>query len=194
MKKTILALAIASFGTHALASDIDYSVGASVGYGSISYEDDDGGTDTESLAFPFRLFGELKLDNINKFQVGWRRIDFDIDATESGDMGATFEGDQIDAVWLHQLRLGRDFKPWLGVGVRTSMVDVKGKHLVDEDGYLTTRFEATSETQLAAILEGYYEWQITRSGWYFDASLTYDFPFGDGFEGFGAGAGIKLEF
>jgi hypothetical protein len=194
MRNTLLALAVAGIGTTALAGDVDYSVGVDVGYSSISYEDDDGSTDTENLAFPFRLFGELKLDRINKLQVGWRQLDFDVDATPSGDMGATYEGNQIDAVWLHQVRFGRNFKPWLGVGLRTSMFDIKGKHLVDHDGYLVDRFESTSETQMAGLLEGYYEWQLTRSGWYLNAALTYDVPIGDGFEGLGVGVGIKSEF
>ena len=176
------------------SADLDYSIGATIDYSVISYEDDDGTTDTESVVFPIRLYGELELDTVNSLVIGWRPIDFDVDATKSGDMGATFKGNQIDAVWLHQVRLGREFKPWVGVGLRTSMVDVKGKHLVDADGYLIERFDATSETQLAGLLEGYYEWQVTRSGWYLNAAVTYDVPLGDGFESFGASAGIKMEF
>jgi len=182
------------FATHVQAKNLDYSVGVSVDYSVIDYEDGDGSTDAETVVFPFRLYGELELDTVNSLVVGWRPVDFEVDATTGGDMGATFEGNQIDAVWLHQVRLGRDFKPWFGIGVRTSIVDVKGKHLIDNDGFLIERFEATSETQLAGLLEAYYEWQLTRSGWYINAAVNYDVPLSDGFESFGAGAGIKLEF
>ena len=191
--KRLLFVPLSLAAATASAADLDYSFGISIDYASLQYEDDAGSTASESVVFPFRLYGELEMDTINSLVVGWRQIDYEVDASTS-DMGATFKGSQIDAVWLHQVRLGRDFKPWFGVGLRTSIVDVKGKHLVDEDGYLAERFEATSETQLAAIVQGYYEWQITRSGWYLNASVSYDAPFGDGFEAIGAGAGVKLEF
>lgn len=174
---------------------MDYALGANVTYASVQYEDDDGSTDTENLVFPVRIFGELKLDKINKFQLGWRQVDFDIDATKQGDMGATFEGDQFDASWLHQVRLGRDFKPWFGLGVRVSFVDVTGKHLIDEDGFLTDRFDPVSDTVLSGMALAYYEFPIGRSGWYIDAGASYEVPVsGDGLSGFGAGIGIKIEF
>lgn len=194
MKKIISALPLLFCAAASHSAELNYSIGASVDYSNLKYEDDDGSTDTESVVFPVRIYGELELDTINSFVIGWRPVDVDVDATTSGDMGATFKGSQFDAVWLHQVRLGREFKPWVGLGLRTSMVDVKGKHRVDADGYLLERFEATSETQLAGLLESYYEWQLTRSGWYLNAAVTYDVPFGDGFESFGASAGIKMEF
>lgn len=193
MKKILAALPLLFCAVSSHSADLDYSIGVSVDYSNISYEDDDGSTDTETVVFPVRIYGELELDTVNSFVVGWRPVDYEVDATVS-DMGATFKGSQIDAVWLHQIRLGREFKPWVGMGLRTSMIDVKGKHMVDQDGFLIERFEATSETQLAALLQGYYEWQLTRSGWYLNAAVTYDVPLGDGFEGIGGGAGIKMEF
>lgn len=195
MKKTFAMFPLILVAPLALAGGkMDYSLGANISYASVHYEDDDGETDTESLVFPVRLFGELRVDKINKFQLGWRRVDFDIDATPDGDMGATFEGDQFDAGWLHQVRLGRDFKPWFGLGVRVSMIDVTGKHLVDEEGFLIERFEPVSETVMSGVAQGYYEFPIGRSGWFIDAGVSYEVPVsGDGLEGFGAGVGIKIE-
>ena len=195
MKKTAVSLLVTSVlvSTPAAARGLDYAIGANGGYDSFQYEDDDGKTDSESRATPIRLFGELEVDKVNRVVVGWRAIDFDIDATVSGDMGATFEGHQIDASWLRNIRLAREFKPWLGLGMRTTALDVKGKHTVDKDGYLANRYEATSETQVALMLQGLYEWQISKSGWFINSSVTYDVPFGDGFEGFGLGLGIKSE-
>ena len=196
MKKTFAMLPLILVAPSVLAGGkLDYSLGANISYASVHYEDDDGETDTENLVFPMRLFGELKMDKINKFQLGWRQVDFDIDATKQGDMGATFEGDQFDASWLHQVRLGRDFKPWFGLGVRVSMVDVTGKHLIDQDGYLVQRFKPVSDTVMAGMAQAYYEFPIGRSGWYLETNATYEVPVsGDGLSGFGAGAGIKIEF
>lgn len=196
MKKTFAMLPLILVAPSVFAGGkLDYSLGANISYASVHYEDDDGETDTENLVFPVRLFGELKMDKINKFQLGWRQVDFDIDATKQGDMGATFEGDQFDAVWLHQVRLGRDFKPWFGIGVRVSMIDVTGKHLIDQEGFLMQRFDPVSDTVMAGLAEAYYEFPIGRSGWYLDANATYEMPVsGDGLSGFGAGAGIKIEF
>ena len=194
MKRLIPALPLLFYAVVSNSAEVNYSIGASVDYANLTYEDGDGSTDTEAIVVPVRIYGELELDTVNSLVIGWRAVDYNVDATAGGDMGATFKGSQIDAMWLHQVRLGRVFKPWVGLGVRTSMVDVKGKHLADTDGYLTERFEATSETQLAGVVEGYYEWQLTRSGWYLNAAVTYDVPLGDGFESLGASAGIKMEF
>ena len=197
MKKTTTAIALAllSFSGGVAAKGLDYALGLSINYANIEYEDDDGTTASETLVFPVRVFGELKLDKTNKFQLGWRQVDFDIDATEQGDMGATFEGNQFDASWLHQVRLGRNFNPWFGLGARISMIDVTGKHEIDADGFLIQRFEPVSDTVLSGLAQGYYEFPIGRSGWFIDASATYETPVsGDGLSGFGAGVGIKLEF
>jgi len=196
MKKHLSLLPLILLAPSAFAAGkVNYSLGVNVSYASVQYEDDDGSTDTENLVFPVRLFGELQIDKINKFQLGWRQVDFDIDATEQGDMGATFEGNQFDASWLRQVRLGRNFKPWFGLGVRVSMVDVTGKHLVDADGFLIERFEPVSDTVLSGLARGYYEFPIGRSGWYIDAGATYEVPVsGDGLSGFGADVGIKVEF
>lgn len=194
MKKTSLALAFLAFSGGVVAKDFDYAIGASVNYANIKYEDNDGMTATETFVLPIRLFGELELDRTNKIQSGWRMVDFSLDATTSGDMGATFEGDQFDASWLHQLRLGRNFKPWIGAGVRISMVDVIGKHEIDTEGFLVQRFEPVSDTVLSGLVQAYYEFPIGRSGWFIDASATYEAPVsGDGLAGFGAGVGIKFE-
>lgn len=193
MKNTLL-LPLLLLAPAAHSAGIDYAIGAGVSYANIEYSDDDGDTVGETLVFPLRIFGELKMDKINKFQAGFRMVDFDIDATTDGDMGATFEGSQFDGAWLHQLRLGRDFKPWLGVGVRVSFLEVTGKHRVDQDGYLIERYEPVSETLLSPMAIAYYEWAIGRSGWFVDSSLTYEIPMSDGFEGIGAGIGVKCEF
>ncbi len=194
MKKLLLIPVI--FCTPAIyAAGLDYSIGASVSNASVKYEDDNGTTANETLVFPVRLFGELKMDKINKFQAGFRTFDFDIDATRQGDMGATFEGSQIDAGWLHQVRLGRYIKPWFGIGTRISFLDVTGRHRIDSEGFLIERYEPTSDTVIAAMVQGYYEWAIGRSGWYIDASVTYEAPIsGDTLEGTGAGVGVKVEF
>lgn len=194
MKKLLL-IPVLCCAPAVYAAGLDYSIGASVSNASIKYEDDNGTTANETLVFPVRLFGELKMDKINKFQAGFRTFDFDIDATRQGDMGATFEGSQIDAGWLHQVRLGRYIKPWFGIGTRISFLDVTGRHRIDKEGFLIDRYEPTSDTVIAAMAQGYYEWAIGRSGWYIDASVTYEVPIsGDTLEGTGAGVGVKVEF
>lgn len=195
MKKKLLLIPFLYCANFVQAAGLDYSIGVGVSNASIKYEDDNGTTASDTLVFPVRLFGELKMDKINKFQAGFRTFDFDIDATRQGDMGATFEGSQIDAAWLHQVRLSRNLRPWFGIGTRISFMDVTGRHRIDKEGFLVERYAPSSDTVIAGLVLGYYEWAIGRSGWYLDTSVTHEIPVsGDTFEGTGVGVGVKVEF
>ena len=193
MKKTLLFIAVATVSTTSYARN-DLSVSVSTTMAGYTYEDSDGESDSATFVIPITIGAEYELDRVNKLYASWRVIDEDIDATKSGDMGVTLEGSQLEASWLHKVRLARHFKPYVGFGIRTSFIEASSKHTVDDEGFLLETFESTEDTNLSAVFSVYSDWEISRDGWYIDTRFTYDIPFGDGLQGYAVSAGIKHEF
>lgn len=191
MRKS-MCLAALLLSANAVAKDYDYAVGVSTTVANYSYEDADGETKSESVRLPIALFGEMKLSRVNKLFVGLRSIDFDTDASRSGDIGATIEGTQVEVAWLHKVRLARHFKPWFGVGIRSNILEVSDKHAVDGDGFLIEEFADTEDSFLSAVLKVNADWEIGE-GWFIDAGAAYDQPVGDGLSGYSVTTGIKYE-
>ena len=190
--KRMIFLSALLFSMNGMAKDFQYAVGVSTTVSNYSYQDTDGDTESTSVTVPLSIFGEMKVNRVNKLFVGIRAIDFDVDASTSGDMGVDVEGMQIEAAWLHKVRIARHFKPWFGIGIRTSIIDAKKKHEIDSDGFLVKTFENSEETFLGVVLKANADWEI-GDGWFIDAGAAYDQPIGDGVTGYNLSAGIKYE-
>ena len=134
----------------------------------------------------------METSRLNKIYVGLRGFELDVDATSSGKLGANIESTQFEATWLRKFKMSRNFKPWFGAGIRSSLIEVSSRHTIDRDGYLLATFKHSESTFLAFVLKTTADWEIGE-GWYINADASFDQPIGDGLQGFGFSLGIKYE-
>lgn len=172
----------------------DFALIGSTSFAAFTYDDSDGKTDSESVTIPVSVGVEYHVSKRNKVLGTWRMFDYDVDATTNGDMGADIDANQLNIAWLHKVPLSRAFKPWFGVGLRSSFVEASAKHKVDDEGFLIEVYEDTEDTLMSLNLIANADWRISRDGWYIDTRFVYDFPIGDGLQGYGVSAGLKYKF
>ena len=172
------------------ASEYEYTGGASLTVSNFAVQFDDGKTNKQIVISPVTLFGEIQTDRINKFHLSWRLLDYHVDASQSGKLGADIYGNQIELTWLRKARLSRKIKPWFGLGLRASYLKSTFRHTIDADGFLDKRFDKHNQTYLAAIIKSHIAWEI-RQFWFLDLAVSYDQPLGNGVGGFGVSSGAK---
>ena len=192
MKKAVVLVVCSLCCSSVFASD--FSLVGSTSFASFTYDDSDGETDSETVTIPLMVGVEYHVSKKNKILGTWRQFDYDVDATTSNDLGANIEANQVNVAWLYKVPLSRQFKPWFGVGIRSSFVEATSKHLVDDEGFLIQVFEDTEDTLMSFNVIANADWRISRDGWYIDTRLVYDFPIGDGLQGYGVSAGLKYKF
>ena len=190
--KNLLILSILLLPSLGITKNAHYNVGISTGLYAYNYQDDKGETELESTTVPFTLFAEMETSRVNRIYIGLREFDLDIDASTTGDLGASIESLQFEATWLRKFKMTRNFKPWFGAGIRSSLVEVSSRHTIDRDGFLLATFNNTDDTFLALVLKTTADWEIGE-GWYINADASFDQPIGDGLQGFGFLLGIKYE-
>jgi len=190
--KNLFILSILLLPSLGIARNAHYNVGISTGLYAYNYQDDKGETELESTTVPFTLFAEMETSRVNKVYIGLREFDLEVDATNSGNLGTNIESIQFEATWLRKFKMTRNFKPWFGVGIRSSLVETSLRHTVDRDGFLLETFNNTDNTFLALVLKTTADWEIGE-GWYINADASVDQPIGDGLQGFGFSLGIKYE-
>ncbi len=172
----------------------DVAVSLSTAMAGYSFSDEDGKSDQDVFSIPVTLGFEYPMDRLNKLYVAWSMFNESIEATRQGDMGVTLEASQIEASWLHKIRLTHHVKSFLGVGIRTHLIEVTKKHKMDSDGFLAQRFEDSDTTLFSAVLSANADWEIVRDRWHLGTRVAYDIPVGDGLQGYLISIGIKHEF
>lgn len=192
MKKTAFLLMSLLGVTPAYADDM--SIIGSSSLASLNYKDADGETTLKDVMVPLTLGVEYQISKRHKLLGTIRQLDYDVDASTSGDMGMNVDASQINISWLRKMPLSREFKPWVGVGLRSSFVETTLRHTVDSDGFLEEVFNDTEDTLISINLIANVDWRIGRNGWAIDTRFIYDLPMGDGLSGFELSAGIKYNF
>jgi len=83
----------------------------------------------------------------------------------------------VSASYQHLLRLTRDWKPWLGVGLEYTRETDSLRHTIDSGGFLAATYPDRSNSPLSAVLSASTEWAWTRD-WDLGFSLQYDAALG----------------
>ena len=151
-----------------------------------------GTTPSERVVYPLSVTFEYSVDRVNRLSVNLRGIDAQFNAGASG-VGADIKGYQISYSWDRKIRLARNFKPWLGVGLVSGFFDNTNRLRTDSDGFIIETFPDTKDTLFSVSLNAAVEWELSRL-WFFSVNTAYEIPVADGLRGLGIGAGIKYRF
>lgn len=197
MKRTLRIAAVIAAGfvaSNAQAElwDVETSVGVSPAVMSYVSKEPEGDTPRDTAVYPLTLTATFNLDRINRIVVDFRYLDFEISAG-SNEIGATVEGYQFTTALQHQFRLSRNFRPWLGGGIVSSVIEVTDRYQTDDGGFLLERYDDREETALSALANAGLDWDISRT-WVLAAEARYEHPFSDGLEGYGLAAGVRYRF
>lgn len=190
----VLALAcVASSGTvQADLWGIDSSIGVMPAVMSYRSMEPEGDTARETVVYPLTLSATFNINRINRIVTDFRYVDFDV-AAGNGGIGVTVEGYQLTTALQHHFRLSRHFRPWVGGGIVSSMIDTTDRFRTDSDGFLVERFDDREETTMSGVAMVGMDWDLTRD-WRLAAEARYERPFSDGLEGYGVAAGIRYHF
>lgn len=197
MKRMIrsgFALTVAAMAVPAQAElwDVDTTIGVMPAAMNYVSQEPEGDTDREMVVYPLTLSATFNINRINRIVTDFRYVDFDVPAGKGG-LGVTVEGYQFSTVFQHQFRLARNFRPWIGGGVISSIIETTDRFRTDNDGFLIERFDDREETSLAGVISTGLEFEITRQ-WHLAAEARYEMPFSDGLEGYGVSGGIRYQF
>lgn len=188
----VVAISALTVPAHADVWDVDTTIGVMPAVMNYSSQEPEGNTSREMVVYPLTLNATFNINRINRIVTDLRYVDFDIPAGNGG-LGVTVNGYQFSTMFQHQFRLARNFRPWVGGGVVSSIVDTTDRYRTDSDGFLVERFDDRSETSLAGVVSAGLEFEITRQ-WHLAVEARYERPFSDGLEGYGAAGGIRYRF
>lgn len=189
-----IAFAIAAIASPAQAElwDVDTTIGVMPAAMNYVSQEPEGDTDRELAVYPLTLSATFNINRINRIVTDLRYVDFDISAGNGG-IGVTVEGYQFSSMFQHQFRIARNFRPWVGGGVVSSILETTDRFRTDGDGFLIERFDDREETSLAGVVSAGLEFEITRQ-WYLAAEARYEVPFSEGLEGYGVAGGVRYQF
>ncbi|ERS88338.1 hypothetical protein Q672_10805 [Marinobacter sp. EVN1] len=172
--------------------DIDTSAGVSPAVMIYESKEPEGTTPTETAVYPLTLTATFDINRINRVMADFRYVDIEFDAGDDG-VGATVEGYQLSTILQHQFRLSRNFRPWLGVGVVSTVFESTDRYRTDGDGFLLERYDDRDDTTLSGVANAALEWELSRD-WILATEARYELPFGDGLQGYGVSAGVRYKF
>lgn len=172
--------------------DVDTSVGVSPAVMIYKSKEPEGTTPTDTAVYPLTLTATFSINRINRIMADFRYVDVELPAGNSG-VGATVKGYQLSTILQHQFRWSRSFRPWLGVGVVSTVFESTDRYRTDRDGFLQERFADRDDTTLSAVANAALEWKISRD-WVLATEGRYELPFGDGLQGYGVSAGVRYQF
>lgn len=164
--------------------------GSRLGYGlslnNLTVEDPDGDVpSTTDLGFlNFYYIDALWRDT--RYYAEFVYFKSDIDA-EVNKIGQDVSSTGMRAVFQKRLRLGRHFKPWVGVGAGVFQEAFTLRHTVDSAGFLLTTYPDRDATSVVFSVDAVNEWQLTDR---FDLGvrLLYALPLENGTRGLSATA------
>ena len=189
-----LFLAIGSLAVPAQADiwDVDTTAGVMPALMNYRSQEPEGDTSRETVFYPITFSATFEINRINRIVTDLRYVDFDVAAGDGG-IGVTVEGYQLTTALQHQFRLSRHFKPWVGGGIVSSMIETSDRFRTDSEGFLVERFDDREETTMSAVAMLGLDWDLTRD-WVLAAEARYERPFSDGLEGYGVAAGVRYRF
>ncbi len=156
--------------------------GGRLGYGislqNVAVEDPDGDVPTESgIGFVnLYYFDEFRRDI--RYYAEFVYFETDIDAKYQ-KIGQDISSTGIRAVLQKRLRLGRHFKPWVGLGGGLFREEFTQRHTIDQDGFLLSTLSARDITNFMVSVDAATEWELSNR---FDLGvrLLYGLPLNDG--------------
>ncbi len=150
--------------------------------------DPDGKTDSAS---DFQYIGALitlKLERDTRLMSYIALYDFNLDAGFN-QVGQSVETTSFAAYYQSQFKLGRSFKPWLGVGGVINIDEFTNRVDTDQDGFLRNTFKNRNETVPGIGLIASQEWELNDSI-SLGLNVEYLIPIGDTLEGLSVGLSV----